>query len=176
MSLMFQEGALFDSLNVVDNVAFPLVSGNVPTEILGRSVRLEVLSKVYQALEQVGLSDAGHKMPSQLSGGMRRRASLARAVVSRPKLLLLDDPTGGLDPVASRVIMDLIVRMHGQYRPTIVLVSQDLRRLLPDVGKVVALFDGVVKFSGTASDLRESSTQDIQEFVSCRYDFRSKAA
>ena len=106
--LMFQEGALFDSLSVVDNVAFSLVSGRVPVETLPKEERERVAESAMQILGRVGLSKAALKMPAQLSGGMRRRVSLARSLVARPKLLLLDDPTFGLDPVASSVICGLI--------------------------------------------------------------------
>src|SRR5207244_3998957 len=148
VGLMFQEGALFDSLNVLDNVAFPLVNGRVPTTILPKKVQEEVREKVMKILARVGLSRAVHKMPGQLSGGMRRRVALARALVSKPTLVLLDDPTSGLDPVASSIIMDLIVELHREYQPTTLMVSHDLRRLLPVVDRIVALFNGKICFSG----------------------------
>jgi phospholipid/cholesterol/gamma-HCH transport system ATP-binding protein len=122
IGLMFQEGALFDSMTVFDNVAFPLVGGKVPTSSLPSAQRREVRDKVSDILGRVGLSKAAFKMPGQLSGGMRRRVSLARALVSRPRILLLDDPTSGLDPVASSVIMGLIVQLHEEYNPTTVMV------------------------------------------------------
>ncbi len=173
-SLMFQEGALFDSLSVFDNVAFPLVHGRVPTFILPEDVQEEVHEKVDCILGRVGLSNASAKMPAQLSGGMRRRVSLARALVSRPGLLLLDDPTCGLDPVASSVIMDLIVELHREYKPTTIVVSQDLRRLLPVVESTIALFDGKVRFMGTLKQLQEFDCPNVRRFVSCRYDFSAR--
>jgi phospholipid/cholesterol/gamma-HCH transport system ATP-binding protein len=171
VSLMFQEGALFDSLNVFDNVAFPLVNGKVPTFLLSRRNQEEVHRQVEEILGRVGLSQALYKMPAQLSGGMRRRVSLARALVTRPKLVLLDDPTCGLDPVASSVIMDLITELHRDYRPTMLIVSQDLRRLLPVVEKVFALFDGKISFSGTVNELSRRPCEIINRFVTCRYEF-----
>ena len=170
-SLMFQEGALFDSLNVFDNVAFPLVHGRVPTFILPKRTQREVHEKVDAMLARVGLSDAAGKMPAQLSGGMRRRVSLARALVGRPGLLLLDDPTCGLDPVASSVIMELIVELQREYKPTTIVVSQDLRRLLPEVEVVIALFDGKVRFLGSLKQLQEFDCPNVRKFVSCRFDF-----
>lgn len=170
IGLMFQEGALFDSLTVLDNVAFPLARGTVPTYLLPRAERQGVISKIEEILGRVGLLKAVSKTPNQISGGMRRRASLARAVVNRPSILLLDDPTCGLDPVASNVIMNLIRELHADYRPTVIMVSQDLRRLLPAVESVVALFDGQVAFHGSLSELAANGSDDVRAFVRCRYD------
>ena len=169
-SLMFQEGALFDSLSVFDNVAFTLVNGKVPTVTLAKKVREEVADKVSEVLHRVGLSKAAYKMPAQLSGGMRRRVSLARALVSRPDVVLLDDPTAGLDPVASSVIMNLIVEMHEEYKPTLLMVSHDLRRLFPVVDTIYALFDGKICFSGTLSELKSCKHTLLRTFAACRYD------
>ena len=170
VSLMFQEGALFDSMSVFDNVAFPLVHGKVPSCNLPREIKERVFEQVEEVLGRVGLSNASAKMPGQLSGGMRRRLSLARALVMRPKLLLLDDPTAGLDPVASSVIMDFIVELQREYQPTALLVSHDLRRLLPVVDSILALFGGGIRFHGDIAALRRCECQELRQFVSCRYD------
>jgi len=175
VSLMFQEGALFDSLSVYDNVAFPLADGRVPTYTLPKEKQEEIRAKVEVILSRVGLTKASAKMPAQLSGGMKRRVSLARALVAKPEIILLDDPTAGLDPVASSVIMDLIVEFHKEYDPITILVSHDLRRLLPVVDKVFALFNGKGKFVGDLADLRLSKDVDLTKFVSCRYDLRSSS-
>lgn len=174
ISLMFQEGALFDSLTVFDNVAFPLVDGRVPSSTLSKVTRIAVRDKVAEILHQVGLSKASQKMPGQLSGGMCRRVSLARALVCRPKLLLLDDPTCGLDPVASSVIMSLIERLHGEYLPTTIIASHDLRRLLPVVDSVLALFEGEIAFDGTVNELVQTRHDSLRTFVSCRYDMTER--
>jgi phospholipid/cholesterol/gamma-HCH transport system ATP-binding protein len=173
VGLMFQEGALFDSLSVYDNVAFPLVGGKVPTTSLRKEEREYVCGKVREILGRVGLTRAANKMPGQISGGMRRRVSLARALVARPKILLLDDPTSGLDPVASSVIMDLIVELHSEYKPTTVLVSHDLRRLLPAIDRVLALFDGTVVFDGSIKELTIGAPSFVRSFVACRYELPS---
>ncbi len=170
VGLMFQEGALFDSLSVYDNVAFPLVGGRVPTSALPREQREDVCSRVSDILARVGLTRAAYKMSGQLSGGMRRRVSLARALVARPKILLLDDPTSGLDPVASSVIMDLIVELHREYKPTTFMISHDLRRLLPAVERILALFDGSITFDGSLQDLTQNAPAFVRSFVSCRFE------
>ena len=170
LGLMFQEGALFDSLTVLDNIAFPLLHGRVPVALHPKSVRLEICEKAEWILEHVGLAHAAYKVPAQLSGGMRRRVSLARALVNRPKLLLLDDPTFGLDPVASNVIMKLICDLHASYQPTCLIVSQDLRRLLPHVQNFFFLDQGRIRFQGNLQQFRQMAEQDLKHFVECRYD------
>jgi phospholipid/cholesterol/gamma-HCH transport system ATP-binding protein len=176
LALMFQEGALFDSLSVFDNVAFPLVGGSVPIRRTKRGdgvgsngVAGEVIDKVSRILSRVGLDWAGAKMPAELSGGMRRRVSLARSLVVDPQILLLDDPTGGLDPVASSVIMELIAEIQRESKTSMIVVSQDLRRLIPMVSKVVALFDGQIAAQCGVEDLR-GCEEGVRKFISCRYD------
>lgn len=173
VSLMFQEGALFDSLSVLDNVAFPLVNGNVPVSRLPKSIKTDVIERAYAMLERVGLGQAASKMPSQLSGGMKRRASLARALVAKPEIVFLDDPTAGLDPVASHVIMNLITELHKEYMPTMIILGHDLRRLLPVVDRFFALFDGKIVFNGKLTDLAQASFPRLDHFISCRYDYKS---
>jgi len=173
LSLMFQEGALFDSMNVLDNTAFPLVNGRVPVANLPNSEKVEVVNKVSQILDRVGLTEATNKMPSQISGGMRKRASLARALVSKPEVVFLDDPTSGLDPVSSNIIMQLIKDLHSEYNPTMVLVSHDLRRLLPVVNSIYGLFQGELIFQGNLDELKKIPGGKLREFVSCRFDLDS---
>lgn len=168
IGLLFQEGALFDSLSVFDNVAFPLVGGRVPAMTLPRAELRVVHDKVEEILCAVGLSSHSEKIPGQLSGGMRRRVALARALVGKPPILFLDDPTAGLDPVASRVIMELIDRLHSEYHPTTVIVSHDLRRLLPVSDEILALFKGQIVFSGPLSELASRAPIPVNEFLACR--------
>jgi phospholipid/cholesterol/gamma-HCH transport system ATP-binding protein len=170
VGLMFQEGALFDSLTVLDNVAFPLVGGRVPIMTLGRGHRRVVVETAMAVLAKVGLSSAAHKFPSQLSGGMRRRASLARALVCNPSVMLLDDPTSGLDPVASSVIMELITSIHQSLGGIAIIASHDLRRLLPVVDELICLFDGTVRFMGSLAELKGANDERVKAFTRCRFD------
>lgn len=163
----FQEGALFDSQSVLDNVAFPLT---VYKKHLNLS-KEEIYSKAFDVLDQVGLSAAASKFPGQLSGGMRRRVGIARALVSKPDVVLLDDPTGGLDPVAASVVMNLIRDLHSHYKPTVLLVSHDIRRLLPAVNRILGLFDGIVICDLPPEDLKEKAEKEVVDFLSTRYDF-----
>ena len=171
VSLMFQEGALFDSVTVADNVAFPVVDGEVPTYLLNSPLREEVETLALETLGRVGLTKAATKFPGQLSGGMRKRAALARALVQDASLYLLDDPTAGLDPVSSSVIMKLIVDAHSaKAGATTVIVSHDLRRLLPISEHVIAMEKGRVVFAGSLEELRSFDAPKLRHFVQCRYD------
>ncbi len=160
---LFQEGALFDSMTVLENVAFPLSA-------LGEDFA-ERSEQDYRILSEVGLGDAFRKYPGQLSGGMRRRVGLARALVANPEIVLLDDPTGGLDPVAASIIMNLIKRLHAQSRSTVVLVSHDIRRLLPNVERVLCLFDGKIVADCEPEHLVRMAPDNVVSFLRTRFDF-----
>lgn len=171
ISLLFQEGALFDSLTAIDNVVFPLTNGKVPIQSVEFERREEVFNKAKNILERVGLGKALNKLPGQLSGGMRRRLALARALVTYPKILLLDDPTSGLDPVASSVIMKLIEEIHQEFLPTTIIVSQDLRRLIPVSQDLVTLDAGKVVYAGPTPEFPNLAPENMKHFVHCRYDW-----
>ncbi len=142
IGLQFQNFALFDSLSVAENIAFPI-----------RQQRLlsheEIQNRVQRALADVGLEGAGNKDPSELSGGMRRRVSIARVMALAPDIALFDDPVSGLDPVASARIMRLLETFSKTQGCLVVVASHDLPRLLPIATRVVALFGGQLGFNGT---------------------------
>ncbi len=167
VGFLFQEGALFDSLSVLENVTFPLI--HLPKDV--RPNHSDARSLAYEILEEVGLGKAYQKHAGQLSGGMRRRVALARALVAKPRLVLLDDPTGGLDPVAAVVIMDLIAELHAKYRPTVVLVSHDIRRLLPRVQRVLALFEGRIVSDTHPLEIQAKAPAEVTKFLATRFDF-----
>jgi len=161
---LFQSGALFDSRTVLENTMFPLTR-------MDDFEYEEAAQKAYKILSEVGLSAAIDKLPGQLSGGMRRRVALARALVHDPALVLLDDPTAGLDPVAANVIMELIENLHRKLNSTTIVVSHDLRRLVPRVDRLLCLFGGQIEFDGPEGDLAEQADLEIRNFVSTRYEF-----
>ncbi|MDR2337395.1 MAG: ATP-binding cassette domain-containing protein [Deltaproteobacteria bacterium] len=169
VGFLFQESALFDSMTVLENVLFPLKDGGLRETKLSEKSALE---RAYQILTEVGLAKAYHKLPGELSGGMRRRVGIARALVNNPDLVLLDDPTGGLDPVAASVIMDLIKKLHQTYKPIVVLVSHDIRRLLPNVSRVLGLFNGKICCDCSPEMLTTTTPDYVVQFLATRYDFK----
>ena len=168
VSLMFQEGALFDSMNVFDNVLFPLTRGG-SLSLLSDEKREIYTKKAFEILYRVGLKASYLKMPGELSGGMQKRVSLARALVSTPSVVLLDDPTSGLDPVCSAIIMELIQELQKEYNLTMIIVSHDLRRLFPAVSHLIAMFDGKVVYDDKIENIKNITNEELRYFISCRY-------
>jgi phospholipid/cholesterol/gamma-HCH transport system ATP-binding protein len=180
IGMVFQEGALFDSLTVGDNVAYRLNEDKVAADEVERRVR--------EALRFVELEDTIDKFPSQLSGGMRRRVSIARAIISRPELILYDSPTGGLDPITSNTIIELVVKQRDVYGSSSLVVSHRLQdaftlatygfnkqtnhmEKLPD-GQTeekttfLVLHEGKLVFDGSTHDLVHSEDPFIREYLS----------
>lgn len=157
--VVFQHAALFDSMNVFDNVAFPLV------EHSGLSHK-KIRERVGHLLAQVGLSGSETKMVSELSGGMRKRVGLARALAREPEFLLYDEPTTGLDPVLAAA-MDRLILDTQRSRPgiTSVVISHDMGAVFRIAEKVAILVDGKVRMEGTAQQLRETEDPLIRQFV-----------
>ncbi len=124
MGMLFQGGALFDSMNVEQNTAFHLTQHGHPDK--RRYTKKEISEKVAEALEMVGLAGTEKKMPSELSGGMRKRAALARAIIYRPSIMLYDEPTTGLDPIMAMQINELIVKTQKELKATSIVVTHDM--------------------------------------------------
>jgi phospholipid/cholesterol/gamma-HCH transport system ATP-binding protein len=181
VGIVFQESALFDSMNVRDNVAFRLMEEHLPEEEVERRVR--------EALSFVELEESINKLPSELSGGMRRRVGIARAIITQPEVLLYDSPTGGLDPITSTTIIELIMKQRDVYKTSALLVSHRLqdgftlaghyydpvtRHMQPADGmpsrdihtRFMILRDGKVIFEGTAPELGEVEDAYIKEYIS----------
>jgi phospholipid/cholesterol/gamma-HCH transport system ATP-binding protein len=158
IGVMFQDGALFSAMNVYDNVAFPL---RQHTDLSDDEVR-EVVS---EHLQSVGLGDAATRMPNQLSGGMRKRAGLARALVMQPGIVLCDEPDSGLDPVRTALLGDLLVEQHARYGGTMLVVTHNvmLARLLAD--HVSLVWRGEVLEAGLAEDVFASQTPFVRQFL-----------
>ncbi len=158
-SMLFQEGALFDSLNVTDNVAFPLRETT-------RLHEEEILRRVELCLQEVNLVGMGNKYPDELSGGMRKRAALARALVTQPEIILLDEPTAGLDPIIENSIHYLICDTFMRTRYTTVFISHAVPAIFDWCHHVVVLHRGRVLASGPSLEIRNSSDPTIKQFIS----------
>ncbi len=158
MGMCFQNAALFDSMNARENVAFPL------REHLNLD-EAELNTRVDDALHLVGLDQIGTKNPSELSGGMRKRVGLARALVLKPDIVLFDEPTTGLDPILSDVIIQNIKVTHDSLHYTSIIVTHELR-LTFDIGDHVALLlQGKIAFDGTAEEFKNSEDPRVQQFI-----------
>jgi phospholipid/cholesterol/gamma-HCH transport system ATP-binding protein len=156
--VLFQGAALFDSLTVFENVAFPLREEHRHSEI-------EVASRVQEALELVDLWPDRDKKPAELSGGMRKRAGLARACVLRPAYVLYDEPTTGLDPVLAGNINELVLRMRDHYRVTGVAVTHDLTSAYRIADRIAMLHDGRIRTVGTPAEIRATTDPVVREFI-----------
>ena len=161
IGMLFQDGALFDSLNVFDNVAFPLRErGERDPEV--------VRDKVARSLAMVNMTGHDHKMPVTLSGGMRKRVALARAIISPPDVILYDEPTSGLDPIVSDSINRLIRHLQKEIRATSLVVTHDMVSCNHIADRVALLDEGRVRFLGTTQELRESRDPVVRDFVDGR--------
>jgi phospholipid/cholesterol/gamma-HCH transport system ATP-binding protein len=158
LGVLFQGGALFDSLTVNENVAFQL---NEKTKLS----KGEISDRVMQALEDVGLKDMGKKYPAELSGGMKKRAGLARALITEPAIVLFDEPTTGLDPIISRSIHRLIRTTHEKYRYTAVIISHEVPGIFEISDKVAMLYNGIIEECGTPEEIVNSSNPVIKQFI-----------
>lgn len=158
VGILFQSGALFDSMNVEENIAFPLRER-------GLRDRKVISERVAEALEMVDLAGEQKKMPENLSGGMRKRVGLARTIVSRPACLLYDEPTTGLDPIATDSINHLIRRLQKRLAVTSVVVTHDMKTAFHTADHVAFLHEGQIYFNGGVEDLRQSEDPVLQDFI-----------
>ena len=158
-AMLFQGAALFDSLTVFENVAFPL------REKL-RLKGVDVSRRVDEKLEQVGLAGMGHKYPAELSGGMKKRAGLARALVMEPEIILFDEPTTGLDPLMAKSIHDLIVGTQRRFKFTAVMVSHEIPEIFGISDWVAMLRKGKIALMAPAAEFVKTTDSEIHEFIS----------
>jgi phospholipid/cholesterol/gamma-HCH transport system ATP-binding protein len=156
--MLFQAGALFDSMPIFDNVAFPLVEKTR----LGRD---EIAKQVRETLHAVGLEGMEDKFPSQLSGGMQKRAALARALVHRPKILMLDEPTTGLDPSRTGAIHELIRQTQKNFELTVVMVSHDVPAVFEVSDRVAFLHQGKTRLNGTVAEVMAANDEVFKRFL-----------
>jgi phospholipid/cholesterol/gamma-HCH transport system ATP-binding protein len=159
--MLFQAGALFDSMSVFDNVAFPLVEKT-------KLNRGEITDRVHETLKAVGLDGMERKFPSEMSGGMQKRAALARALVRRPKILMLDEPTTGLDPTRTGAIHELIRRTQQNFQLSAVMVSHDVPAVFEVSDRVAFLHQGRTHLNGTVADVMAAGDDVFQRFLAGR--------
>lgn len=159
ISLSFQFSALLDSLTVGENVALPLREHT-------RLSEAEIRRTVMDALDSVGLTSAFDNLPAELSGGMLKRAGFARAIVTRPDLVLYDEPTTGLDPIVTNLITDTILRLREKLNGSAVVISHDLQSIFAMADYVAMLFEGAIIAYDTADGIRNSRNPIVQQFLS----------
>lgn len=155
---LFQNSALYDSMTVRENLEFPIRR----TQQAKKSA--EVNSMVAEALESVGLEDAIDKMPSELSGGMRKRIGLARTLILKPEIILYDEPTTGLDPVTSAGISELILHVQEKYNNSSIIITHDIKCARITSKRIQLLKDGIFYASGTYEELKENEDSEIRAY------------
>lgn len=158
IGMVFQSAALFDSLTVGENVGFSLVRRT-------KMSKSEIIKTVAEKLEMVGLSGIENMMPSELSGGMRKRVSLARAISMNPKIVLYDEPTTGLDPIRSEEINNLISKLHDELKVTSIVVTHDMKSAFTVATKMAMLRNGEIVVTGLPHEIRSSTDPWVSDFV-----------
>ena len=156
--MLFQYAALFDSLTVGENVAFPLVEHT-------KMPKVEVEKRVIEQLASLGLKNVEKKFPAELSGGMRKRVGLARALILKPEILLYDEPTTGLDPVATKNVDDMIRDISKDTGVTSVVISHDMASTFRLADRVSMLYEGKIVVSGTAKEFLRTDNETVRNFV-----------
>jgi phospholipid/cholesterol/gamma-HCH transport system ATP-binding protein len=159
MGFLFQHAALYDSLTVEQNVAFPLQHHNK------RMSKSEQADRVRQLLAEVGMEGGLAKMPSDISGGMQKRVGLARALALEPDILLLDEPTAGLDPISAAEIDDLVLKLQQEHQMASIVVTHDLHSAKTIADRLALLNEGKVVIEGTFEELEKSDIEFVREFL-----------
>jgi len=158
ISMVFQGGALFDSMDVAENVGFSLI------EHTNTSAK-EILERVEESLALVGLGGIGNLMPSELSGGMKKRVALARAICIRPEIILYDEPTTGIDPIAADSINELIRSLHDKLKVTSVVVTHDMKSAYHIADKIAMMYKGKIIMEGSPREIKESKDPVVHQFI-----------
>lgn len=166
IGMVFQNGALISSLTVAENVALPL-------EELTKKTRSEIEEIVTQKLKLVDLEEAAGKLPSELSGGMQKRAGLARALAMEPELVLFDEPSAGLDPINSKLIDELILKLRDEEKVTSIVVTHEMESAFTLATKMAFLHEGKILLQGSPDDFRNAKESTIHDFLSAFKDTKS---
>jgi phospholipid/cholesterol/gamma-HCH transport system ATP-binding protein len=160
---VFQFAALFDSLNIGENVGMALRKQ-------GKLSAAEIRTRVHEVLELVDLPGVADKFPAELSGGMRKRVGIARAIALRPKYMLYDEPTTGLDPVTSAVIDQLMLRMQRHFNVTSILITHDMRTAFTVGTRIAMLYEGRVRQVGSVEEIRNTRDPIVRQFIEGKAD------
>jgi phospholipid/cholesterol/gamma-HCH transport system ATP-binding protein len=158
IGFLFQGNALYDSMTVRENLEFPLVRNKLV------SSKQELEAQVFEALDNVGLREAVDLLPSELSGGMQKRIGLARTLILRPEIILYDEPTTGLDPITSKEISNLIIKLQKKYHTTAIIITHDISCVKLTANIIHVLKDGVLYASGKYNELKSSEDPWIYNF------------
>ena len=158
VGFMFQNGALYDSMSVRQNLTFTLKHH---TQNLSES---EIETKITDALESVGLEDSIEKMPAELSGGMKKRIALARAIIIKPEIILYDEPTSGLDTITSREISELILSVQEKYKASSIIITHDMACARTTGNRILILNEGEITAEGTYEELEKSKDEWVHSF------------
>lgn len=156
--MLFQDAALFDYMNVFENVSFPLYEH---TDLADAEIEIQVKER----LKEVGLENVNHKFPNELSGGMRKRVGLARAIILEPPVVLFDEPTTGLDPIITYQIGELILETHAKRNNTFLMISHDLALSYRVAHKIAMLYKGEIVEFASPSDLKYSKHPFVKEYL-----------
>lgn len=158
MGMLFQGSALFDSMTVLENVMFPL-------DVFSKDTARERRKRAEFCLDRVNLSDAGHLYPSEISGGMMKRAAIARAIALQPKYLFCDEPNSGLDPKTSLIIDDLIYSITKEYNMTTVINTHDMNSVMNIGDNIIFIKEGVLEWTGNKHQVVNSNNQALNDFI-----------
>lgn len=158
MGMVFQKNALFDSFTVFENLAFPLRESSDLSDS-------EIQDRVNWFLEAVGLPHAAQKFPDEISGGMQKRVGVARALILKPEIIFYDDPTAGLDPITSRLIIDLIIRLNKEFKTTVVSITNDMNRAYQMADRMGLLTDRELIVTGGVAETQKHSDRRVQAFI-----------
>jgi len=156
--MLFQGAALFDSLNIFENVAFSLIEHTTTS-------RETMKKRVKECLSLVGLKDIEDKKPAELSGGMRKRVGLARAIARWPQIILYDEPTTGVDPIMGDAINDLIIELHNKLKVTSIAVTHDMTSAYKIADRIAMLYNGKIITAGTPDEIKGTKDPIVKQFI-----------
>lgn len=158
ISMVFQFGALFDSMSVFENIEMPL-------EKMSLMNKEERAARIYEVLKEVGMEGTHNKFPDELSGGMKKRVGIARAIAVKPKYILYDEPTTGLDPIMANSINKLISKLHTLESVTSIIVTHEMDTVFNVANRVIMINDGEIRFNGSPDELLSSDDEMVKQFI-----------